>query len=106
MHPLIWIAAGAASSLGWKWGKSHEAKTEEPAPLEDAEVEIEQPPPAGVLRTAALYVAMVFVTAGRWVRSTGNAIFKAIDGPSETAALPRDAESLESEAGKKPGEPR
>ena len=103
MHPLIWIAAGAASSLGWKWSKSHEAKVDAQVSLEDAEVEVEKAPPPGVLRTVALYVAMLFVTTGRWVRSTGSAIFKRAEEP---AALPPDAESPEAETAKKLREPR
>ncbi len=109
MHPLIWSAAGAASSLGWKWSRDHEAVDEDQAPPDSAEVEVEEPPPPGLLRTTALYLAMVFVTAGRWVRSTGSAIFKStFERAPETTALSPAAGSSEGEAepDDKPQEPR
>ena len=89
MHPLIWIAAGAASSLGWKWARSRQEAHDEPT--EEAPAEIE-PPSSGVLRTGFLYVAMGLVAAGRWARSAGSRLFglsstsAAVEEPSASAA--------------------
>ncbi len=96
MHPLIWIAAGAVSSLGWKWARSRDDEDETPA--QEAPVEVLEAPPPGLVRRGALVAAMGFVILGRWGRSAGSRLLP--------QAAPKELSASEAEAEKKLRKPR